>query len=74
MILINIGENLKYFRTQNGKTQKDIANILGVATNTYTQYETGTRQPDIATLIKLADYYLISLDILVGRMKIERAV
>lgn len=74
---MNIGENLKYLRKKHGKTQKDIANMLGVATNTYTQYETNYRQPDIETLIKLADYYLVSLDILVGRIKfqeIEKAV
>ncbi len=74
---MNIGKNLKYLRTQHGKTQKEIANILGVATNTYTQYETNYRQPDIETLVKLADYYLVSLDIIVGRMKfqsIEKAV
>lgn len=68
---MNIGENLKYLRIQHGKTQKDIANELGVATNTYTQYETNYRQPDIETLVKLADYYLVSLDILVGRIKIK---
>ena len=74
---MNIGENLKYLRTQKGKTQKEIANILKIATNTYTQYETNYRKPDIETLIKLADYYLVSLDILVGRIKfsnIEKAV
>ncbi|OPX42455.1 HTH-type transcriptional regulator ImmR [Ruminiclostridium hungatei] len=66
---MNIGENLKYLRIQRNMTQKEIAKILGVATNTYTQYETNYRQPDIGTLVKLADYYMISLDILVGRMK-----
>ncbi len=71
---MNIAENLRYFRQQHGKTQKEMANILGVATNTYTQYETGQRRPDIELLVKLADYYLISLDILVGRMKIDKAV
>lgn len=71
---MELAESLKYFRLQHKKTQKDIATVLGVATNTYTQYETGQRKPDIELLIKLADYYLISLDILVGRMKIDKAV
>ena len=66
----NISDNLRFYRIQRNKTQKEIANILNIATNTYTQYETGKRKISIEDLIKLADYYLISLDILVGRIKI----
>jgi transcriptional regulator with XRE-family HTH domain len=71
VIAMNIGENLKYIRIQKGKTQIEIAKIMGVQANTYNQYENNKRLPDIIKLTKLADYYFISLDILVGRMKIS---
>lgn len=59
--------NLILLRKQNNKTQADIAKILNVATNTYCWYEKEKSEPNIETLIKLADYYNVSLDYLVGR-------
>ncbi len=59
--------NLKKLRKQCGKTQKEIADLLGITTVGYNGYETQKREPNIKTLIKLADYYNVSLDYLVGR-------
>ena len=60
-------EQLIKERTKRNKTRKEIADHLGVVVNTYGKYERGERIPDIETLIKIADYYQISLDILSGR-------
>lgn len=59
--------NLKLLRKQNKKTQADIANILNITTAGYNKYEINYTEPNIETLIKLADYYQVSLDYLVGR-------
>lgn len=59
--------NLKMFRTLKGVTQREISNALGCAQTTYTHYEVGDREPSIAMLIKLADYFEVTLDELVGR-------
>ena len=59
--------NLKSLRKENKKTQTDIANFLNITTVGYNGYETQKREPSIDTLIKLADYYGVSLDYLVGR-------
>jgi len=58
---------LKDLRKNHNLTQEDVANILGVTRTTYSMYERGERQMDYDTLLKLADYYKVSLDYLFGR-------
>lgn len=59
--------NLKNLRLANKKSQKEIADMLGVAQKTYSNYELGDFEPSIPKLIKLADYYDVTLDYLVDR-------
>lgn len=58
---------LRDLRIAAGKDQKEIAEILGVAVSTYSQYETGKTIPSLSVLRTLADYYNVSLDYLVDR-------
>lgn len=58
---------LKELRKENKKTQQDIAIKLNIAQQTYARYELETSEPTIDTLCKLADYYGVSLDYLIGR-------
>lgn len=60
-------ERLKELREKNGLLQKEVAEKLGVGRTTYCQYETGNREPDLATLIKLADLFDTSIDYIAGR-------
>lgn len=57
-------------RRKKGISQVELAGHLQMAQNTYQHYEAGRSEPSIDTLVKLADYYNVSLDYLVGR---ERA-
>lgn len=59
--------NLKKLRKECGKTQNQIAELLGITTVGYNGYETQKREPSIKVLTKLADFYGVSLDYLVGR-------
>jgi len=61
------GEILRELRTKKGFSQKQLAEMLNVAQNTISQYENGTREPDAATLIKLANFFSVSTDYLLGR-------
>ena len=63
--------NLKKLRKNKKLTQQKIAEMLNVAPTTYLGYEKETSEPNINTLIKLADFYNVSLDYLVGREKIN---
>lgn len=57
---------LKELRTAAGKGQLEVAQAIGVARNTYSQYEIGARNPDIVALTKLANYFDVSVDYLIG--------
>ena len=60
-------ENIRSLRVDNGYTQKQIGEYLGISQNTYSQYEIGVLKYPVDVLIKLADLYNVSLDYLVGR-------
>ena len=62
-----IGKRLKKLRNEKGISQEELANILKLSRSTYAQYEIDRRIPEYGTLEKLADYYNVSLDYLVGR-------
>lgn len=59
--------NLKNIREDNDIKQKDIAEYLSVSQNTYSQYETGVISLTAEILIKLSDYYGVSIDYLLDR-------
>ena len=48
-------------------TQAQIAQILGIAQTVYSRYERGYQTIPLELLIRLADYYHVSIDYLVGR-------
>ena len=60
-------KNLRHIREDRDIKQKDIAKILNVSQNTYSQYETGVISLTAEVLIKLADYYGVSIDYLLDR-------
>lgn len=57
-------ENIKAIREDNDFKQKEIASILGIAQNTYSQYETGKIAWTDDLLIKLSRFYNVSVDYL----------
>lgn len=57
---------LKEIREENGFTQTQIANYLNIKQNTYSQYENEKRQLPIDVLIKLAKFYKVTTDCLLG--------
>lgn len=58
---------LKEFRKKIGLSQDDIAKKIGVHNTTYGNWELGKTEPTIDTLIKLADFYNVTVDELIGR-------
>lgn len=68
-IIVNIGKKLKELRLGEGLTQQKLAEILQISRVNYTRYETNAVRPDYETLIKLADFYDVSLDELFDRIK-----
>lgn len=58
---------LKELRKKKGISQLRLATELNTTQNTISRYETGEREPGIAELIKIADYFNVSVDYLIGR-------
>jgi len=60
-----IGSRLRSLREKHQMTQERVSKELGVTRPAYTQYETGAREPDAATLAKLAEFFDVSIDFLI---------
>jgi len=58
---------LKELRKKKNISQLRLATELNTTQNTISRYETGEREPGIDELIKIADYFNISVDYLIGR-------
>lgn len=62
--------NMKKLREKLQLTQVQVAKDLNLSKQTYNYYENGKRNPDMETLIKIADYYNVSIDYLLGRTNV----
>jgi len=62
-----LDKRLKECRGKKNVTQREVAEFLGITVPAYQRYELGLREPSISTLNKLADYYDVSVDYLLGR-------
>lgn len=62
----NICERIRDLREDNDLFQKDVAAILGTTQQVYSRYERGINDVPVFHLIKLARYYNVSLDYIVG--------
>ncbi|ARX66042.1 XRE family transcriptional regulator [Bacillus toyonensis] len=61
------GNTLNSLRKEKKLRQEDMAKHLGIARTTYAMYEQGNREPDYDTLQKLANFFDVSVDYLLGR-------
>ncbi len=62
-----IYENIRNLREDSGKIQEELAMYLNVKQTTYSKYELGKINVPIDVMIKLADFYDVTIDYLVGR-------
>ena len=58
---------LKQLREQHGLSQAQLAEQLRIPKGTYVTYEYGTREPNIEMINRLADYFQVTTDYLLGR-------
>lgn len=62
-----IGRRIKHLRKEMNLLQKDLAEKLNLTQQTISLYESEKRQPDYETLQKIADFFNVSVDYLLGR-------
>lgn len=67
-------KNLKKLREEAGVSQQLLATTIGVSQQSINKYENHNIEPDIETLIRIADYFETSVDYLVGHTDIRRKI
>lgn len=69
---MKLAERLKELRKERNLRQEQVAVALDVGMSTYCRYEQGKREPTASVIVRMADYYDVSADYLLGRSE-ERA-
>lgn len=59
---------IRELRKENNITMKQLGEHLGLGESTISQYETGKREPDLKTLLKISEYFHVSVDYLLGHV------
>ena len=60
-------QRLRQLRARNGTRQSTLAKFLYRSPSTISNYENGVNSPDLETLVRIADFYGVSVDYLLGR-------
>lgn len=60
-------DRIRKLREEKGLTQEELAKILGISRATLASWETGRREPDFETTSKIAEFFGVSIDYLLGR-------
>ena len=62
-----LGEKLKELRIERGLSQRKLGEIFDVCNQTVSFWESGSREPDLDFLVKIANFFEVSVDFLLGR-------
>lgn len=68
----NIGYRISELRKQAGMSQFQLAKVLNVATSTLGMYETGKREPSLKVMNRIANYFNVTTDYLLGRPELKK--
>jgi transcriptional regulator with XRE-family HTH domain len=72
--LTTFGQRLRDLREKRGLAQKEVGALLDVTISTIGKYESGERTPAPDAIVKLADFFQVSADYLLGRSDIPETV
>lgn len=64
--MVNMGEKLKALRLEKKMTQKQVADIIGLAISAVSSYESGSRYPSYDVLVQLSRIFHVTTDYLLG--------
>lgn len=67
-------ENLRKLREDGRITQKQLADAIGVSQQSINKYENHNIEPDIETMIRIADFFNTSVDYLIGHSSVSRKI
>lgn len=64
--MVDFNQRLRQLRKEKGLKQHELAKFLDMSPTGYNKYETGAVEPGIQTLLKLAQFFNVSVDYLIG--------
>jgi len=67
-------QRMRELRNERNLRLKDLAEVLGVTTSSVGMYENNKRYPDIMAIVKLAEFFDVSVDYLLGHTDIRESV
>lgn len=67
-------KNLKALRDERGISQQKLADAIGMSQSSINDYENRGVEPDITTLLRMADFFETSVDYIVGHTHIRRMI
>ncbi|MCI8619061.1 MAG: helix-turn-helix transcriptional regulator [Oscillospiraceae bacterium] len=73
-VVLYPAERIRLLRENKNISQKKLAEDLLIGQSTMSEYENGIKQPPLSVLIKIADYFGVSLDYLAGRTNIKPTI
>ncbi len=65
--MLKLSERLHSLRKERMLTQTDAAKAAGISMKSYCRYESGEREPTASVLVRIADFYNVTTDYLLGR-------
>lgn len=68
----NFNNQLKTLRQETGLSQQELANKIGISKSSINMYERGEREPGIETLKRMADFFNVDIDYLLGKSQVKR--
>ncbi|MFD2744483.1 MULTISPECIES: helix-turn-helix domain-containing protein [Sphingobacterium] len=70
--MLYLSENIRYLRAKAGKSQRALAEQLGITRARYSKYEYGTAEPPLEILLKISDYYHVTINVLIASSICDR--
>lgn len=67
----SLSERMLSLRKERKLKQEELTELIGIPIRTYRRYEIGEREPTVSALWKIADFYNVSVDYLIGRTDIR---
>ena len=64
-----LGKKIKELRLEKKLSQRSLGDKLGVCNQTVSFWESGSREPDLDTLVKISDFFEVSTDYLLGKIE-----
>src|SRR6478735_3808036 len=74
MIKLKYGDRIALLREKRGLTQEELSIKIGISRASLSHYETSRREPDYETINKIANFFNVSIDYLLGRTNLQQTV